>query len=117
MSEINTRGKALVLEYKLDASAEKVWRAISIPAFREVWLPSDALADSQPVSFNKGSEIIYRMQGKAPYFIESLVSFQITPDAEGGSILKIIHQPTQTISEFVPSISINDDSDYFMLAA
>ena len=42
--------KELVFEYELDAPPEKVWRAISIPAFREKWLPNRDLADAEPVA-------------------------------------------------------------------
>jgi uncharacterized protein YndB with AHSA1/START domain len=46
MSESDTqdRTKQLVFEYQLDAPPEKVWRALSIPAFRERWLPDEVEA-------------------------------------------------------------------------
>lgn len=35
---------ALVLEYEFDAPPAKVWRAVTIPALRERWLPDCDLA-------------------------------------------------------------------------
>lgn len=81
----------LVLEVELDAAPEQVWRAISIPAFREQWLPSADLADAAPVSSTPGEEITYGMTDDAPPFLESAVTFQITPNADGGTILTIVH--------------------------
>lgn len=48
MSESDTPNPArqLVFAYQLDAPPEKVWRALSIPAFRERWLPAEVEAVS-----------------------------------------------------------------------
>ena len=81
----------LVLEYELDAPPEKVWRAISTPAFRERWLPNGDLADAEPVASAPGEEIGYRMRDNEPPFLESIVTFQIAPNADGGTLLRIVH--------------------------
>ena len=81
----------LVLEYELDAPLEKVWRAISIAAFREKWLPRVALADAEPLSSATCEEIRYRVRDDEPPFLESVVTFQIMPSADGGTRLRIIH--------------------------
>ncbi|MGV6873203.1 SRPBCC family protein [Pseudochelatococcus sp. B33] len=93
MSDMEAKGKAkdLVLEYALDAPPEKVWRAISIPAFREKWLPEGELADTEPVSTAPGEEIRYRMRDGELPFLESIVTFQVSPDTNGGTILRIVH--------------------------
>lgn len=83
--------KDLVFEYDLDAPPEKVWRAISNPAFREKWLPQQALAEVEPVSTAQGEEVSYRMRDDEPPFLESIVTFQIRPDRLGGTILRIVH--------------------------
>lgn len=88
-SDRKTHG--LVLEYDLDAPPEKVWRAISIPAFRERWLPGGQLADAAPVSAIPGTEIRYRMRDDAPPHLESLVAFQLRPNDAGGTVLRIVH--------------------------
>lgn len=79
----------LVLEYRLDAPPEKVWRAISIPEFREKWLPGKTLDGA--VSAVPGEEIRYKMREPEPPFLESLVTFQLRSDASGGTILRIEH--------------------------
>lgn len=82
----------LTLEYELDAPPEKVWRAISLPAFRETWLPKRDLADAEPISSEPGEEVSYRMKDNAPPFLESIATFQVRPNADGGTTLRIIHE-------------------------
>ncbi|WP_139973450.1 hypothetical protein [Ochrobactrum sp. CGA5] len=86
------REKGIELEYELDAAPQKVWRAISIPEFRENWLPSEALADQEPASCKPGEEISYRMRESEPPFLESMVTFRIVPGDSGGTFLRIIHE-------------------------
>lgn len=88
MSESDTRDrtKQLVFEYQLDAPPEKVWRALSIPAFRERWLP----AKVEALSSVPGEEMRYRLREEEPPFLESVVTFQLAP-SEGGTELRIIH--------------------------
>ena len=88
MSESDTqdRTKQLVFEYRLDAPPEKVWRALSIPAFRERWLP----AQVEALSSVPGEELRYRLREEEPPFLESVVTFQLAPN-EGGTELRIIH--------------------------
>ncbi|RYE84559.1 MAG: polyketide cyclase [Hyphomicrobiales bacterium] len=91
MSESDTqdRTKQLVFEYQLDAPPEKVWRALSIPAFRERWLP----AAVEALSAVPGEEVCYRLREEEPPFLESVVTFQLAP-SEGGTELRIIHSLT-----------------------
>ena len=93
MNEMEADGKTkdLVLEFELDAPPEKVWRAISIPAFRDKWLPKEALVSAEPVSLDRGEEIRYSMREDEPPFLESVVTFQVRPNADGGTRLRIIH--------------------------
>lgn len=94
------RARGLALEYDLDAPPEKVWRAISIPAFRDRWLPGGDLAQAEPVATEPGVEIRYRMRDGAPPFRDSVVTFRLRPGAAGGTILRVVHElaearPTQ----------------------
>ena len=61
----------LILEYQLDAPPEKVWRAISVPGLREVWLPGTTLVDPEPTILSPGEAIRYRMREDEPPFRES----------------------------------------------
>ena len=90
-TEADTKTKELVFEYELDAPPEKVWRAISIPAFRDKWLPHEALVGAEPVSSVPGREVRYGMREDEAPFLESVVTFQVEPNAEGGTRLRIIH--------------------------
>lgn len=83
----------LVLEYSLDAPPEKVWRALSIPELREQWLPTSDLAQAEPLAATPGEAVSYRLRDDQPPFLESVVTLQIGPNADGGSVLRIIHQP------------------------
>lgn len=91
MSESDTqdRAKQLVFEYQLEAPPEKVWRALSIPAFRERWLP----AEVEALSSVPGEEVRYRLKEEVPPFLESVVTFQLAPN-DGGTELRIIHSLT-----------------------
>jgi uncharacterized protein YndB with AHSA1/START domain len=90
-TEAGRQANELVFEYELDAPPEKVWRAVSTPALREKWLPKQELADAEPVSTAPGEEISYRMRDHEPPFLESIVTFQVRPDRNGGTILRIVH--------------------------
>jgi len=95
MSDSAVEGEAktdLVFEYELDAPPEKVWRAISIPAFREKWLPQEAWVSAEPVSSVPGEEVRFGIRESEPPFAESLVTFQISPNVDGGTRLRIIHE-------------------------
>ncbi len=104
-------------EYALDAAPEKVWRAISIPAFREHWLPEKDLAEAEPVTSEEGKEVRYKIRDDTPPYLESMVRFQIRPDNEGGTILTIIHQLTDARLAAKPIEAANSNSPLMMLAA
>ncbi len=106
----------LVQEYALDAPPEKVWRAVSIPAFRERWLPDGALADAAPLASVEGEEVSYRMQDDAPPFLESVVTFQIIPGQDGGTLLRIIHGLSDARLPRALPPAANDAGPYLMLA-
>ena len=116
--ETDEQAKELVLEYELDAPPEKVWRALSMPAFRERWLPGGDLADPEPVASTPGEEIGYRMRDNEPPFLESIVTFRIAPDADGGTILRIVHGPVDTrLMQRPPLMAMNDNRPRLMCAA
>lgn len=96
MSDTDTTepGQDLLFEYELDAPPEKVWRALSIAAFREKWLPDADLADAEPVASRPGEEIAFRIREDTPPFRESLVTFSIGVNANGGTSLRIVHTLT-----------------------
>jgi hypothetical protein len=84
--------EALVLEFDFDAPPEKVWRAVTIPALRERWLPDCDLAGAEPESSIPGEEVRYRLRDSEPPFRESHVIFRIEPNVSGGTRFRIIQQ-------------------------
>ncbi|WP_100965052.1 SRPBCC domain-containing protein [Bosea sp. FBZP-16] len=90
-SETQEHTKELVFAYQLDAPPEKVWRALSIPAFRERWLP----AQVEALSSVPGEELRYRLREDEPPFLESVVTFQLAPN-DAGTELRIVHSLTDT---------------------
>jgi len=113
MSESDTqeRAKELVFEYQLDAPPEKVWRALSIPAFRERWLP----AQVEALSSVPGEELRYRLREEEPPFLESVVTFQLAP-SEGGTELRIIHSLTDARLSQTP-VPANSNQPLMLRAA
>jgi uncharacterized protein YndB with AHSA1/START domain len=67
----------IALEYELEAAPEKVWRAVTVPAFRERWLPEADLAEPDPIASVPGVEVRYRMREEAAPFPDSTVTFRI----------------------------------------
>ena len=115
--EAEGQAKELVLEYELDAPPEKVWRAVSIAAFRERWLPKGDLAEAEPVSSAPGKEIRYRMRDSEPPFLESLVTFQVDPSVDGGTTLRIIHRLADARLARQPPRAANGNRPPLMRAA
>lgn len=73
---------------------EHVWRALTTPALRERWLPTDALASPEPISVTPGRDVSYRMREEAPPFLESIVTFRVEPGEAGGTRVRILHELT-----------------------
>ena len=82
----------LVFEFDFDAPPAKVWRAVTIPALRERWLPDCDLARAEPESSVPGEEVRYRLRDSEPPFRESHVIFRIEPHEDGGTRLTITQQ-------------------------
>jgi hypothetical protein len=84
--------ETLVLEYEFDAPPAKVWRAVTIPALRERWLPDCDLARAEPESSIPGEEVRYRLRDSEPPYRESHVIFRIEPSDDGGTRFRIVQQ-------------------------
>ncbi|WCK14430.1 SRPBCC domain-containing protein [Agrobacterium tumefaciens] len=105
------------LEYDLDEPPQKVWRAISIPAFREHWLPKEALAEPEAIRITPGKEVCYRMRDDVPPFLESTVTFRIASNASGGTSLRVIHELPITSSGRMTKAAANHNRSPIKLAA
>lgn len=119
MTEHNAKDKTAVLEqeYNLEAKPEKVWRAISLPAYREHWLPEGDLLDGKAITTDPGKEISYRMRENNPPHLESLVTFQLSPAANGGTCLRITHRLTDARLNSAKPPAANNNHTLLMRAA
>jgi uncharacterized protein YndB with AHSA1/START domain len=105
------------LEYDLDEPPQKVWRAISIPAFREHWLPKEALAEPEAIHVTPGQEVCYRLREDVPPFLESTVTFRIASNARGGTSLRVIHELPLTSPGRMTKAAANHNGSPIKLAA
>ncbi|WP_435947313.1 SRPBCC family protein [Dryocola sp. BD586] len=113
----NHNAKELVFEYHFKEAPEKVWRAITIPEYREQWLPSANLSNPEPVSFIPNKEVSYQMKDNEPPYLESEVRFLIGPNGNGGSILTIHHVLIDERLKTLSAPAANDDTITSMKAA
>ncbi|WP_346900456.1 hypothetical protein [uncultured Roseibium sp.] len=103
--------------YEFNDPPQKVWRAISIPEFRENWLPNEALAETEATSVTPGREIRYRLREDSPPYLESIVTFRITPNAAGGTSLRIVHELDDARFDKMTKAAANGNSLAVMRAA
>lgn len=78
--------------FELNEPPDKVWRAISVPELRKVWLPEEPFVEAETISVTPGQEIRYRLREDTPPFLESVVTFRIAPSGNGGTVLRIDHE-------------------------
>jgi uncharacterized protein YndB with AHSA1/START domain len=96
--------ESLTFECELDASPEKVWRALTVPELLSEWLPTSRLAeDSEPeaVRFSEIETIESRPHEMLRYGLreenaeagleDSTVTFELRPTANGGTWLRLVH--------------------------
>jgi uncharacterized protein YndB with AHSA1/START domain len=81
----NDRSGEYTLETDLEASPEKVWRALTEPALREAWLgEAGKVVEALPPE-----QLTLRCDEKAS---SGLVTFTVRPGGDGGSHLTIVHR-------------------------
>ncbi len=114
--DAETEANALVMDFELEARPEKVWRAISIPAYREAWLPGRSLADDEATVVAPGRKIQYTLRDSDPPFLDSVVTFEVHPHGEDGARLRIVHALPRTTSRRA-TMAVNDNRSPTRLAA
>lgn len=114
MNDMDTDDAAceLVQEYALDAPPEKVWRALSIPELRAQWLPGTEHAEA--LHQEPQRELRLRLREAEPPFLESTVDLQISPAADGGTLLRIVHALTD--ARMQPAREAANDGGFLMYA-
>ena len=107
---------ALVFECALDAPPEKVWRALTIPQYLERWLKPAQDVDLAVVTAEENKSLTYRWrdagQGAVVGAEDSLVTFELTPTADGGTWFRLTHAPVA-----VPAAANSNSPGPLMLAA
>ncbi len=88
----------LVFECALDATPEKVWRALTIPEYLARWLkPAEEHIDLAVVTSLENKSLTYRWRqtgvGAAGEVEDSLVTFDLTPTEDGRTWFRLTHVP------------------------
>ncbi|OLP59069.1 hypothetical protein BJF93_03865 [Xaviernesmea oryzae] len=107
MTDIVPTEAVLLFDCELDAPQPKVWRALSIPALREQWLPSADLVDAEGTPIEPGQAIRYRMRESAPPFRESHVTIRLSPGRQGGTHIRIVHELAKLRAARTPAANAN----------
>lgn len=115
--EQKKKDSGIELVFDLDFPPQKVWRALSIPEFREKWLPNRDLSELAAIVVTSGQEIRYNMRDSDPPFLESTVTFTIVPNATGGTHLQIVHEVKDVRFDLTARAAANSNSPPLMLAA
>lgn len=96
MSEPQSEEQRVTVECALDATPEKVWRALSIPAYRNAWLLPDGDAERFTTEVIEATpphrlRLSWR-EGDAQGDGDSeVVTFTLTATPDGGTWLRLVH--------------------------
>jgi uncharacterized protein YndB with AHSA1/START domain len=95
---------SVTFECELDASPEKVWRALTVPELLAQWLPTEAPAEGDAPDAARFSAIEtiesrphemlrygLREAGAEAGLEDSTVTFELRPTANGGTWLRLVH--------------------------
>ncbi len=87
----------LVFETILDAPPEKIWRALTIPEFRDRWLQPPRNVEVHVVTVNDSSLLTYswleQRSGDKSDKEESLVTIELMPNDDGTTLFRLTHAP------------------------
>lgn len=102
----------LAFDCELDAPPDKVFRALTVPAFVERWLKPDAVVEAEVLEATPGQ---VRWRWREIGEPEGSVVFTLQPTESGGTLLRLIH-----IHQAVPAMqpaAANRNDITMMLAA
>ncbi len=106
----------VTLTYQLEASPEKIWKALRNPEFRRQWWPEGDNAEEIDTDV-VGQSVRYRLKESEPPFLKSVVTFEIVPDDEQSTTLKITHELEGAIVMYLSDPVANDNGTPLMQAA
>lgn len=89
------KDEAVVFETELDAPPEKVWRALTIPEYLELWLDLPSKTHISIIHTDEPHSVTYRWrdQEDGAFSSDSVVTFEISPLDSGGSYFRLTHAP------------------------
>lgn len=99
----------LVFETVLDAPPEKIWRALTIPEFRDRWLQPPSGVSVQLVNVSVNSLLTFSWN-EGPE--ESLVTIELTPCENGSTGFRLTHAPVT-----IPAAANSNDAAPSMMRA
>ena len=80
----------LVFETILDAPSEKIWRALTIPEYRDRWLDKPDDVEVELVAANANNVLTYCWKERDEI---SFVTIELTPQDDGQTGFRLTHQP------------------------
>ncbi len=106
----------VTLTYQLEASPEKIWKALRNPEFRRQWWPDGDHAEEIDTAI-PGQSVSYRLKESEPPFLESVVTFEVEPYEGQVTTLKITHELVGAIVMQLSDSVANDNGATLMQAA
>jgi len=104
MTDTPEEEQRLSYDVELDAPPEKVWRALTVPAFLDRWLmPMDRAEGGRFAGRDRGEPIEAEVvEAEPPRRLSwtwreagepaGVVTFTLTPSDSGGTLLRLVHQ-------------------------
>ena len=104
MSESDTD---LVFETVLDAPSEKIWRALTIPEYRDRWMdkPDDVSVELETAEANSLLTYCWTERGEV-----SRVTIELTPQDNGQTGFRLTHAPVE-----IPAAANTNEKDTTLL--
>jgi uncharacterized protein YndB with AHSA1/START domain len=113
MSDAETE---LVFETVLDAPPEKIWRALTIPEYRDRWLQPPDGVSLNLVTLNAHSLLTYSWQERRDDdesgTEQSFVTIELTPYENGTTGFRLTHAPV-----LVPAAANSNEATAMMMRA
>lgn len=110
MNEAPSRSEPqLEFSFEFEADPDKVWKAISVEAFRKRWLPDQNVLEVLHERQREQLELL--IEETEPPHHQGIVTFSIHANGRGGTIFGIVHRRT------IARAAANDAVPRMLLAA
>jgi hypothetical protein len=99
----------LEFTFEFDEHPEKVWKAISVEAFRQQWLPDQNVLEVLHEAHLEQLELL--IEEAEPPHERGVVTFSVRANCRGGTIFGVVHRRTMVRA------AANDAAPTMLLAA